>query len=79
MTTSKLCSRLKTDLWSIGHPIQLITGCKLPSNGDILRKILFLTRIEKKRVKESSTRIIQDILHFWVFAVMLTMSDYNRK
>ncbi|KAE9528104.1 hypothetical protein AGLY_012526 [Aphis glycines] len=58
-------------------PLERITGSKLPSNGDILRRLLFLIRNEKKTVKESSTVITQELLYFWKCARIPTMNDYN--
>jgi len=70
-----MTNRQNTNIWLTGQHLERITGSKLPSNGDILRRLLFLIRNEKKTVRESSSVIIQELLYFWKCARIPTMID----
>lgn len=44
---SSIKTRSKTEVWLFGETVDKIKTTKLPSNGDILRPLLFLTKCKK--------------------------------
>src|SRR5215469_4383845 len=62
--SSPIKTRSKTEVWLIGEPIDKIKTTKLPSNGDILRGIFFLTRT-RKNLKESCNIVYSEIYQIW--------------
>ena len=57
-------TRKGTEIWLLGNTIDRISGAKLPSNGDVLRRLFFLTK-NKMNVKEASNIIYSELLDFW--------------
>jgi len=57
-STSETC-------WLIGTTLDGIFGNKLPSNGQVLRRLYHLTRCEGKPIKEAGNIVTQEITMFW--------------
>ena len=58
--SSSIKTRSKTEVWLIGETIDEIKTTKLTSNGDILRRLFFLTQC-KKNVKEACNIVYSEI------------------
>lgn len=61
---SLIKTRSETVVWLIGKTIDKIKTHKLPSNGDILRRIFFLIK-EKLTVKEACNVVYSEISEIW--------------
>jgi hypothetical protein len=61
----------------IGQPIDKIRGRKLPSKGDVLRRLFFLMRTHKETLKQASSTVVQEVMSFWKMARIPTMIAYN--
>ena len=51
--------------WLIGNTLDGILGNKLPSNGQVLRRLFHLTRINGKSIKEAGTTVCHEVTLFW--------------
>lgn len=69
--------RKDTEIWLIGHPISRIEGRKLPSYGDVLRRLFFLMRNDKRNVKDTADIIIQEVAVFWEITRIPIMANYH--
>jgi hypothetical protein len=56
--------RKETEIWLLGQTIDTIRGVKLPSNGDVLRRMFFLTE-KKINIKEASITIHSELVDIW--------------
>ncbi|KAK3929815.1 50S ribosomal protein L7Ae [Frankliniella fusca] len=63
---SELVTRRKTEEWLVGHPLtSVITGSRLPSRGQVLRRFIFYHEVNGKTVRSSSHLVLQEIKPFW--------------
>ena len=51
--------------WLIGDTLKSIEGNKLPSNGQVLRRLYDLSRLEGKSIKDSATVVSTELQTFW--------------
>lgn len=58
-------TRSQSTVWLVGEPIATISGHKLPSNGDVIRRFFFIHRVENKTVRESASVVTDEIDVFW--------------
>ncbi|XP_073435251.1 uncharacterized protein [Dendrobates tinctorius] len=63
--TSGVQSRNKDKLFLVGYPIHQITGCKLPSNRQVLCALFYNLRTVKLTVRESAKLTIREVFIFW--------------
>ena len=64
-STSARRSRTKDKIFIIGYPAHQITGCKLPSNRQVLATLFYTLRTVKLDLRDSARIIIQEVLVFW--------------
>lgn len=69
-------TRGKTALYIIGQPIDQISDNKLPSNGDVLRRIVSIT-IKKTSVREACNSVCDEICCIWKKANIPTKAKPN--
>ncbi|XP_073427354.1 uncharacterized protein [Dendrobates tinctorius] len=62
--TSGVQSRNKDKLFLVGYPIHQITGCKLPSNRQVLCALFYNLRTVKLTVRESAKLTIREVFIF---------------
>ena len=74
-------TRSQSSVWLIGQPITVITGSKLPSRGDVLRRFFNLHKEQKKTTGESAAEVAKEVQEFWVRARIPTIAatSINRK
>ena len=72
-----ISTRKETEVWLIGQPISRIESRKLPSKGDVLRRLFFLMRNDKKNVKDAAEIVEQEVVGFWQIAKIPTIADYH--
>ncbi|KAG0694931.1 hypothetical protein GWK47_027091 [Chionoecetes opilio] len=70
MTTKK-----QTEVWLLGHSVPTITGAKLPSRGDVLRRFFYAHKEEKKTVQQSAAEAAKEVLDFWTRARIPTITE----
>ncbi|XP_073443981.1 uncharacterized protein [Dendrobates tinctorius] len=63
--TSGVQNRNKDKLFLVGYPIHQITGCKLPSNRQVLCALFYNLRTVKLTVRESAKLTIREVFIFW--------------
>ena len=69
-------SRAATTVWLVGQPnSEPIMGAKLPSRGDVLKRLFYFHNSEKKTVVASATATVQEVLSFWETARIPTMTS----
>lgn len=66
--TLNMSTRSSVAVWLIGHPEEAITGCRLPSKGQVLRHIYYHHTILKKTKSNSASSVIDSVLTFWASA-----------
>lgn len=64
-STSAIRSRTKDKIFIVGYPAHQITGCKLPSNRQVLATLFYNLRTVKLNLKDSARITIQEVLVFW--------------
>lgn len=74
---SSVKTRKDTELWIIGHPINIICNKKLSSNGDVLRRLFYITINEKETLKKASNIVCEEICQIWNTASIPTKSKPN--
>ncbi|KAG0724183.1 hypothetical protein GWK47_041150 [Chionoecetes opilio] len=52
-----------------------ITGAKLPSRGDVLRRFFYAHKEEKKTVQQSAAEAAKEVLDFWTRARIPTIAE----
>ncbi|XP_055838250.1 uncharacterized protein LOC129906492 [Episyrphus balteatus] len=60
-----LAANTREKIFLVGYPSHQITGCKLPSNRQVLSTLFFNLRIVKLNLKESARLVIREVLIFW--------------
>ena len=70
-------TRSKTSIWLIGEPLQQLSGAKLPSKGEMLRRFYYIHYKEKKTIHQSATEVVREILEFWSKARIPTSKECN--
>jgi adenylate/nucleoside-diphosphate kinase len=69
-------TRCDTSLYLLGQPIESISGNKLPSNGDVLRRLFYLLKA-KNTLKVAGKIVYDEILLFWQKARIPTKFERN--
>lgn len=64
-STSAIRSRTKDKIFIVGYPAHQITGCKLPSNRQVLATLFYSLRTVKLNLRDSARITIQEVLVFW--------------
>ncbi|KAG0721650.1 hypothetical protein GWK47_046059 [Chionoecetes opilio] len=59
-----MTTRKQTEVWLLGHSVPTITGAKLPSRGDVLRRFFYAHKEEKKTVQQSAAEAAKEVLDF---------------
>lgn len=67
-STSGMRSRTKDKIFIVGYPAHQITGCKLPSNRQVLATLFYNLRTVKLNLKESARITVQEVYIFWAKA-----------
>ena len=70
-------SRLREKIYLVGYCSHDITGCKLPSNKQVLRVLFFNLRIVKLKLRESARLALQEVMIFWDKARIPTQEIKN--
>jgi hypothetical protein len=65
-----MSTRTSAAVWLIGHPEEAITGCRLPSKGQVLRHFYYHHTILKKTKSDSASSVIESVLTFWASATV---------
>jgi len=58
-------TRSSAEVWLVGKPTQTLSTARLPSRGDVLRRLLFHHIEEKQEVKKSIRATIEAVLVIW--------------
>lgn len=74
---SSFSTRNDTEIWLLGQPIDAIGRQKLPSKGDVLRRLFSLLRTDKKTVREASSVVVREVMRLWEMARIPAIMDYN--
>lgn len=64
-TSATMVSRQRDKIYLIGYMSHQITGCKLPSNGQVLRSLFYNMRQVKKTLAEAALLTVKEVLLFW--------------
>ncbi|KAG0720181.1 hypothetical protein GWK47_048986 [Chionoecetes opilio] len=70
-----MTTRKQTEVWLLGHSVPTITGAKLPSRGDVLRRFFYAHKEEKKTVQQSAAEAAKEVLDFWTQARIPTIAE----
>jgi hypothetical protein len=62
---AKQRTRSSAFVWLIGHPEETITGCRLPSKGQVLRHFFYHHTILHKTKSDSASAVVDSVLGFW--------------
>ena len=65
-------TRSSAFVWLIGHPIETITGCRLPSTGQVLRHFFHHLTILQETKPGSAATVVDSVLSFWGSAYVMT-------
>lgn len=76
-STSGVQSRTKDKIFLVGYPIHQITGCKLPSNRQVLCVLFYNLRAVKLTVRESAKLAIREVFIFWEKARIPTKHEQD--
>lgn len=78
MATSQARTRSTTAYELIGHPLPSITGAKLPTTSQVLRRFLYATKAKKSR-RDAFKETIAEVEHFWKMARIKTVLHRTHK
>ncbi|KAG0694546.1 hypothetical protein GWK47_027192 [Chionoecetes opilio] len=70
-----MTTRKQTEVWLLGHSVPTITGAKLPSRGDVLRRFFYAHKEEKKTVQQSAAA--KEVLDFWTRDRIPTIAEIS--
>ncbi|KAG0730526.1 WD repeat-containing protein 46 [Chionoecetes opilio] len=70
-----MTTRKQIEVWLLGHSVPTITGAKLPSRGDVLRRFFYAHKEEKKTVQQSAAEAAKEVLDFWTRARIPTIAE----
>lgn len=70
-------TRSTTYTWLIGHPVEKLTGSRLPSTQDVFRTFVYYHKIEKLSIHNSAVKSVEQVLVFWEKARIPTTEKYN--
>ncbi|KAG0713543.1 hypothetical protein GWK47_016000 [Chionoecetes opilio] len=75
-----MTTRKQTEVWLLGHSVPTtITGAKLPSRGDVLRRFFYAHKEEKKTVQQSAAEAAKEVLDFWTRARIPTIAETSAR
>ncbi|KAG0725706.1 hypothetical protein GWK47_038110 [Chionoecetes opilio] len=74
-----MTTRKQTEVWLLGHSVPTITGAKLPSRGDVLRRFFYAHKEEKKTVQQSAAEAAKEVLDFWTRARIPTIAETSMR
>lgn len=74
---SNVVTRLETDIWLVGQQIDVFTGRKLPSNGDVLRRLFHFIRSQNNTLRQAARNVFTELKLLWEQARIPTIADYN--
>ncbi|KAG0693144.1 hypothetical protein GWK47_014247 [Chionoecetes opilio] len=69
-----MTTRKQTEVWLLGHSVPTITGAKLPSRGDVLRRFFYAHK-EEKTEQQSAAEAAKEVLDFWTRARIPTIAE----
>ncbi|KAE8742225.1 hypothetical protein FOCC_FOCC012240, partial [Frankliniella occidentalis] len=72
-----IVTRRSTEQWLVGQPIEAITGCKLPSTGQVFRRLLQLHKIDRQPIRVAAANVVDEVLVFWEKARIPTQFKVN--
>ncbi|KAG0725940.1 Ras-related protein Rab-21 [Chionoecetes opilio] len=78
-TLQVMTTRKQTEVWLLGHSVPTITGAKLPSRGDVLRRFFYAHKEEKKTVQQSAAEAAKEVLDFWTRARIPTIAETSMR
>jgi hypothetical protein len=70
-------TRSQSSIWLIGETVAVIGGCKLPSNGDVLRRFFKLHKTDKRPIKDAAAVVADEIDVFWTKARIPTKARHH--
>lgn len=76
-STSGMKSRCRDKVFLIDYPAHQITGCKLPSNRQVLSTMFYNLRTVKLNVRDSATTSVDEVFVFWTKARIPTKQKRN--
>lgn len=76
-STSGVQSRTKDKIFLVGYPIHQITGCKLPSNRQVLCALFYNLRTVKLTLRDSAKLTIREVFIFWEKARLPTKHEQD--
>lgn len=50
----------------IGHPLEQLTGARLPSGRDVMRNFIYYQRSLKYTINDSSQKVYEQLIPFWI-------------
>lgn len=74
---SSAVTRSQTSIWLIGETVDVIGGCKLPSNGDVLRRFFKIHKTDKRPIKDAAAVVADEIDVFWTKARIPTKARHH--
>ena len=63
---SSYLTRSSDDMFLIGHPLEHLTGARLPSGRDVMRNFVFYHLTLKKTIKDSAQQVYAQLMPFWL-------------
>ena len=73
-----ISTRKATEIWLVGQPVNEITGGKLPSAGEVLRRLFYLLRSENQCLREAIATVDTEVVAFWNRARIPVTQSQNR-
>ena len=64
-TSSTILIRKRNEIYLVGYVSQQITGCKLPSNHQVLKSLFYNMRIVGLGIKEAARLTVLEVFVFW--------------
>ena len=75
-----MATRSSASVWLIGYPDETISGCRLPSKGQVLKHFFYHHTILNKTKSNSASSVIDTVLDFWNAANIPTSTVcYSKK